>query len=149
MYGCRWSALSKLQLGRYTEYFVKMEFTLHGLDVYGAEVDDKGIDFVVRTERGRYYDIQVKSVRDQGLICLPLKVFKPRTTLFVAVVDCVDGKPPDAYLIPSVDWERKRSKLLVHYKLPGKFDEYQLRMKGHLGLLRDYSLADVVKKRLR
>jgi len=41
----RWSKLSTLQLGRYAEYFVKMEFTLHGFDVYSAEVDDKGIDF--------------------------------------------------------------------------------------------------------
>ena len=44
----RWSELSRLQLGRYAEYFVKMEFTLHGFDVYSAEVDDKGIDFVIR-----------------------------------------------------------------------------------------------------
>jgi hypothetical protein len=144
-----WSELSKPQLGRYAEYFVKMEFTLHGMDVYGAEVDDKGIDFVIRPKLGRYYDIQVKAVRDQGLICLPLKVFIPRRNLFVAVVDFVDGRPPDPYLIPSMDWERKRSKLLWHYRLPGKFDEYQLRMKSHMRLMRVYSFADVVKKRLR
>jgi len=35
-------------VGRYAEYYVKMEFTLHGFDVYSAaEVDDKGIDFVI------------------------------------------------------------------------------------------------------
>jgi hypothetical protein len=44
-----------------------MEFTLYGFDVYTAEVDDKGIDFVIRKERRRgtdiefvYYDVQVK-----------------------------------------------------------------------------------------
>ncbi len=39
-----WGKLNHLQLGRYAEYFVKMEFTRHGFDVYSAEVDDKGID---------------------------------------------------------------------------------------------------------
>jgi hypothetical protein len=43
-----WNRLSPLQVGRYAEYLVKMEFTLYGFDVYTAEVDDKGIDFVVR-----------------------------------------------------------------------------------------------------
>ena len=43
-----WSRLTHLQVGRFAEYFVKMEFTLYGFDVYQAEVDDKGIDFVIR-----------------------------------------------------------------------------------------------------
>ena len=49
--GYDWGKLNSMQLGRYAEYFVKMEFTRHGFDVYTAEVDDKGIDFVVRKER--------------------------------------------------------------------------------------------------
>ncbi len=57
-----WSMLTNLQIGRYTEYYVKMEFTLHGYDVYPDEVDDKGIDFVIRGEPHKYYDVQVKSV---------------------------------------------------------------------------------------
>lgn len=43
-----WSRLTHLQVGRFAGYFVKMEFTLYGFDVYQAEVDDKGIDFVIR-----------------------------------------------------------------------------------------------------
>lgn len=38
-----------------------MECTLYGFDVYSAEVDDKGIDFVIRKDHEKYYDIQVKS----------------------------------------------------------------------------------------
>src|SRR3990170_2253645 len=46
-----WSELNSLQIGKYAEYFVKMEFTQYGFDVYSSEVDDRGIDFVVRKEQ--------------------------------------------------------------------------------------------------
>lgn len=38
----QWSKLNGLQVGRYAEYFVKMEFTMHGFQVYTSEVDDRG-----------------------------------------------------------------------------------------------------------
>jgi hypothetical protein len=42
-----------------------MEFAKCGFDVYTFEVYDKGIDFVVCTEKSRrYYNVQVESVRD-------------------------------------------------------------------------------------
>jgi hypothetical protein len=49
-----WSRLTRLQIGRYAEYFVKTEFTLHGFEMYTSEVDTHGIDFVVRRRDGRY-----------------------------------------------------------------------------------------------
>ncbi len=139
-----WSSLTKPQLGRYAEYFIKMEFTLHGLDVYTSEVDDKGIDFVMRTSANRHYDVQVKSVRNQGLICLPRKVFEPRENLLLAAVNFSDGKPPEPFLIPSLAWIERPSKLLVHYILPDKFDEYQLRMAGHDEMVKAYSFASAL-----
>ncbi|HYU20457.1 MAG TPA: hypothetical protein VEQ11_17340 [Chloroflexota bacterium] len=65
-----WARLNRLQLGRYAEYFVKMEFTLFGFDVYSAEVDDRGIDFVIRRGHDQYYDVQVKSIRERGYVFL-------------------------------------------------------------------------------
>ena len=56
----RWAGLNRQQVGRYAEYFVKMEFTMHGFQVYSAEVDDRGIDFVARHEDGTFYEVQVK-----------------------------------------------------------------------------------------
>ena len=87
-----WGNLSKLQLGRYAEYFVKMEFTRLGFDVYTAEVDDKGIDFVIRSADNRYFDVQVKSARGAGLITLPRAKFEPRKNLLAAIV-LVRGRP--------------------------------------------------------
>jgi hypothetical protein len=58
-----WAHLTRLQVGRYAEHFVKMEFALHGFDVYTTEVDDRCVDFVVRHRDRPFYDVQVKSVR--------------------------------------------------------------------------------------
>jgi hypothetical protein len=76
-----WSRLNHLQIGRYAEYFTKMQFVLLGLDVYSAEVDDRGIDFVVRQEPDRYWDVQVKSVRKLNYVFVRKDVFSPSDTL--------------------------------------------------------------------
>jgi hypothetical protein len=45
----KWSDLNPLQIGKFAEYIVGMEFTKYkNLSVFTAEVDDKGIDMVVR-----------------------------------------------------------------------------------------------------
>lgn len=61
-----WSALTTQQLGRYGEYIAKMEFARLGFDIYSPEVDDKGIDFVLRCGVDAFYDVQVKSLRPTG-----------------------------------------------------------------------------------
>jgi len=70
-----WARLNHLQLGRYAEYLVKMEFTLWGFSVFTSEVDDRGIDFVVRTNDSRHYDVQVKSIRGLNYIFFPKHSF--------------------------------------------------------------------------
>jgi hypothetical protein len=77
-----WGCLNNLQLGKYAEYFVKMEFTLFGFEVYASEVDDRGIDFVVRKDEEIYYDIQVKSVRGLNYIFFPKDKFSPRSHFY-------------------------------------------------------------------
>ncbi len=54
-----WSALNTQQVGAYAEYFVKMELTMHGFQVYGIEVDDRGVDFAANYESGPFIEIQV------------------------------------------------------------------------------------------
>ena len=64
-----WSELSPLQLGRYAEYYAKMEFASYGYEVYTSEVDDHGVDFVVKVPgTAKFYEVQVKSVRDYGYV---------------------------------------------------------------------------------
>ena len=115
-----WSKLNHLQLGKYGEYFAKMEFTKAGFDVYTAEVDDKGIDFVVRKNELEYFDIQVKSVRNNNYVFMRKEVFTPRKNLFLALILFEENKEPTLLLIPSLDWQNKAHSFLVERNYEGK-----------------------------
>lgn len=99
-----WSRLNHLQVGKYAEYFAKMECVLHGFDVYSAEVDDKGIDFVIRKSSDRYYDVQVKSVRHFNYIFFQKSKFELRANMLAAVVFFIPNEAPNLFLIPSTVW---------------------------------------------
>ena len=115
-----WSKLNHLQLGKYGEYFAKMEFTKAGFDVYTAEVDNKGIDFVVRKNETEYFDIQVKSMCKTRYVFMETKVFTPRKNLFLALILFEDKKDPTLLLIPSMDWQNKTHSSLRNYNYEGK-----------------------------
>jgi len=114
----RWSALSKLQVGRYAEYLTKMRFTLLGFDVYTSEVDERGIDFVVRQAPvnggvPRYWDVQVKSARlpKSRYVFSPKEKFRIRPNLLAVIVVLQDEREPDLFLIPSTSWQQPDSDL--------------------------------------
>jgi hypothetical protein len=99
-----WSRLNPMQVGRYAEYFVKMEFTLFGFEVYTSEVDDRCVDFVVRRDGGHFYDVQVKSVRGFNYIFVPKERFAIATHRLVAAVILHKQKEPELYIVPMTAW---------------------------------------------
>ncbi len=107
-----WTKLSPLQLGRYAEYYAKMEFTLLGFDVYEPEVDDKGIDFIIRKSEDNFYEIQVKSLLKSNYAYVVKEKFSLRKSLYLALVLFKQGSLPELYLIPSLDWQNP-NELLV------------------------------------
>jgi hypothetical protein len=106
-------------VGRFAEYFVKMEFALYGFQVYTAEVDDRGIDFIVRHESGGFYEVQVKSSRGLNYVFMQKDKFPLRPDRLAAVVILVEDKEPDLYLIPASAWESPNA-LLVSRDYEGK-----------------------------
>ncbi len=125
-----WSKLNKIQLGKYGEYYAKMMFTKYGFDVYSAEVDDKGIDFVIRKNEKEYFDIQVKAIRGYNFVFMRKKYFKPRQNLLVSLLVFKKNEEPTMLLFPSMAWKQKRYKYLVDYDYKGKKSapEYAVRM---------------------
>jgi hypothetical protein len=145
-----WGRLSALQVGRYAEYFVKMEFTLYGFEVYTSEVDDHGVDFVMRKGEGRYFEVQVKSVRvgRSNYIFLPKSKFPMRDTMLAAVVLLYPGQEPQLYLIPATAW-REPNALLVDRVYEGltSAPEWGLNLsEKNAPLLVPYAFSEMVER---
>ena len=99
-----WKNLKKQQVGTYAEYFVKMELTMHGFQVYSTEVDDRGIDFVARREDGPFFEVQVKSLRSMGYVFMQKTKFPLREHTYLALCLLTEGQEPQIFLIPSLVW---------------------------------------------
>ncbi|MEW5993797.1 MAG: DUF4365 domain-containing protein [Candidatus Zixiibacteriota bacterium] len=118
-----WSKLNRQQIGKYAEYFAKMEFTKAGFDVYTAEVDDKGIDFVVRRSEAVYYDIQVKSARKSAYVFMKKRLFIPRKNLYLMLMIFRRNEEPVSLLIPSIEWVKEGHPALVDHDYEGMKSE--------------------------
>lgn len=99
-----WSTLNKQQVGAFAEYFVKMELTMYGFEVYGTEVDDRGIDFVARKGRGPFIEVQVKSLRNFGYVFMQKTKFQPRENVYLALALMFENSAPRLFLVPATVW---------------------------------------------
>jgi hypothetical protein len=100
-----WKNLSKQQLGKYAEYFVKMSFLRHRWSVYSPEIDDQSVDFVTTSPGdGTFYRVQVKSLRGPGYAFMKKRLFTPHETSLVVLAIFGTEPVPDLYLIPSTVW---------------------------------------------
>ena len=100
----QWAALNTQQAGAFAEYFVKMELTMYGFEVYTTEVDDRGIDFVARKARGPFIEVQVKSLRGYGYVFMQKTKFEIRPDVFLALGLLFDDQAPRLFLIPATVW---------------------------------------------
>lgn len=140
-----WSKLSHLQLGRYAEYYAKMEFASYGYDVYTSEVDDHGVDFVARNPADdQYYEIQVKAVRNLDYVYIrkDKMVLSPRRLVCLLLFE--DGALPVCYVIPAQVWKAPDGLFVDrNYDKPGQHSkpEWGLNLsKKNLPLLEPYRL---------
>ena len=111
-----WSRLSRQQKGTYGEYVAKMEFVMYGYLVFSAEIDDRGVDFVVRNEAGRHFDIQVKTVTDRNYTYITESKFSE--SLWICLVVLTEGDHPTLYLFSGRDWNSDTSDLLQRHHYP-------------------------------
>jgi hypothetical protein len=142
-----WKHLSTQQMGRFAEYLVKMKLTFHRLDIYSPEIDDRGIDFVIRTQSGNFLEIQVKAVRSLTYLYIQKSKMEIRPARYVAVCDFTNPKPM-FYLIPSNAWASP-NKLFKDRNYEGKSSapEWGLDLReNNMYLLEPYQFDDVVMK---
>ncbi|MBU1680127.1 MAG: DUF4365 domain-containing protein [Bacteroidetes bacterium] len=100
----QWESLNKQQVGAYTEYFVKMELTMYGFQVYETEVDDRGIDFVTRFKQCPFIEVQVKSLRSLGYVFMQKTKFQLHEHMYLALGLLMEGQAPKLFFVPSIVW---------------------------------------------
>ena len=143
-----WQKLNTQQVGAYSEYFVKMEFTMYGFQVYSTEVDDRGIDFVARYENGPFLPIQVKSIRNLNYVFVHKDKFELSSRSFLALVILNNHAEPEIFLIPSEAWLTPNA-LLVSHDYEGKKSkpEWGINLsKKNLPFLEKYRFGDVIAR---
>ena len=121
-----WSKLNHLQLGRYAEYYAKMEFASYGFEVYTSEVDDHGVDFIAKLPgENSFFEVQVKSVRNYGYIYMAKsKMPKLSEDRLVCYLHFIDGELPDVFVIPAIAWNTPNAVLVDRkYDKPGQKSE--------------------------
>ncbi len=142
----QWQHLNRQQVGAFSEYFVKMELTMYGFQVYTSEVDDRGIDFVARHENGPFLSVQVKSIRKSGYVFMRKKHFALSSDLVLALAILNEGKKPELFLIPSLEWKHPDA-LLADRNYEGKKStpEWGLNLSiKNMALLSKYSFSNTV-----
>lgn len=120
-----------------------------GLDVYTVDVDDHGIDFVVRSRDGtKYSDIQVKTVRGiSSYVFMTDDKFPLSDNFYLALVLLFEGSLPRCCLVPRSAWEQGHPEYLVHrdYIDRKSKPEYGINFskRAIAALIQDYSMETV------
>ena len=108
-----WSKLNHLQLGQYGEYYAKMEFTSYRYEVYSSEVDDHGVDFVVKSpDISKFYEVQVKSMCRGKYIFIPKDKIEMDDRYLVCFLHFEDNEMPEVYIIPIIAWKNPNAVLV-------------------------------------
>lgn len=144
-----WTKLTPQQLGRYAEYYAKMEFASYGFDVYTSEVDDHGVDFVAKNKKGRYYEVQVKSTRPgtSYVFFEKSKAGNLSPNRLLCYVRFDDGNLPEVYIIPFEVWKKPHGMFVYHdYKDPEYGMNCSEKNKPHLD--EHYRSADMLPELL-
>ncbi len=147
------SKLDRLQLGRYAEHLATMRLIELGLEVYSAEVDDRGIDKVVRYAPGQCLEIQVKSMRGHKMTFftkdklggndeeIERRLCGGYCLLFVHFAE--NDQEPNIYLIPGSAWLTPNKVLVDNPHGDARYGpNFELRAsKKHVGLLAPWRLT--------
>ena len=147
----QWSKLNKQQVGSYCEYFVKMELTMYGFQVYSTEVDDRGIDFVTRYENEPFITIQVKGIREKGYVFLQKDKFKICEYSYLALAVLNEKCEPSLYLIPSRVWEEPNGVFVSRdYENKKSKPEWGINLSSkNMHSLKPYLFSESIKKLIK
>jgi len=135
-------------IGQYGEYYAKMEFTSYGFDVYTSEVDEHGIDFIAKSKEGVFYEVQVKSVRNDNYVFIRKSKMILDERHLVCFIRFIDGELPDCYVFPATVWQNPDGSLFTSKDYEGlkSAPEYgiSVKKKKNLETMRKYKVENIL-----
>jgi hypothetical protein len=147
MANLNWKRLNNVQLGRFAEYYAKMELASYGLDIYTSEVDDHGIDFVAKVDKERFVEFQVKSKLKTEYIFVTKRHFKiENDNLFLFLIIFETNQIPQCFIIPATAWKQTNDLLRYReYEDLKSEPEYGLNLsKKNMYLLEEYRIEKIM-----
>ena len=95
--------MSTSRVGKLGEQLVIAELLKRGLDVYLPIVDIHGIDAIIRTDQGKYLDIQIKTRKKitRNLELIDVRKLKARKNLFIIAYFLRDREQGTIWVFPS------------------------------------------------
>lgn len=143
----KWERLNNIQLGRFAEYYAKMELASYGLDIYTSEVDDHGIDFVAKVNKERFVEFQVKSKLKTDYIFVTRRHFSiENVNLFMFLIIFEANQSPQCFIIPATAWQQTNDLFRYReYKDLKSEPEYGLNLsKKNMHLLQEYRIEKIM-----
>jgi hypothetical protein len=137
--------MTPLQLGKFSEHLAKVLFIKEGFEVYSTEVDERGIDVVVRRPNGPFKRIQIKSVCKTNYAYMTESGFdKFDPNLFCLLMVFHRSIPSECFLIPATAWQHP-SAILKERQYNKK--EFGINVSSrNLNLLREFTFDESVKR---
>lgn len=92
------------QLYKYAQHFTKLELMKARLEVFPNESGREGVDFIVKTNSGKYHEIYLHPInleKDRSVKIFKSVLGEPKDNLWVALVLFMKEMEPVLYLIPS------------------------------------------------
>ena len=119
---------------------------MYGYLVFSAEIDDRGVDFVVRNDAGRHFDVQVKTVTCWKYTYITESKFSE--SLWICLVVLAEGVHPTLYLFSGRDWDLDTSGLLRRNHFPNaKEAEYGIHIaKKRVSVMKQFAFDQSVEK---
>jgi len=142
-----WERLSNIQLGRFAEYYAKMELASYGLDIYTSEVDDHGVDFVAKVNKERFVEFQVKSKLKTDYVFVSRRHFSiEKDNLFLFLIIFEAHHSPQCFIIPATAWNQTNDLLRFReYEDLKSEPEYGLNLsKKNMHLLEEYRVEKIM-----
>jgi hypothetical protein len=99
-----WHRLTRPQKDKYGEYYLKMELTMWGLDIFASEIATAGADLLVRIDPTLHYEVHTRTVRGFRSVLFDKEHFSPKGNLFAAIVMLEQYQPPKLFMVPSTVW---------------------------------------------